>query len=164
MSDVEKIHSLYELGLELADPAKKAIIKPIKKKAPSPCCISCIITRIERLTPKEFLNSKFGKPLKIALEKQGMSQGLLESTKQQLLEDRKKRREEEKTKYNLEQNEFPPDDDLNLETKELYEAIFEEYGENFSEKYRKMHLEMEMFDNINEMMSQEDKLKKNNEK
>ena len=42
-------------------------------------------------------------------------------------EDRKKRREEERTKYNISQNEFPPDDELDITAEDLYGLIFDEY-------------------------------------
>ena len=128
MNEVNKMHNLYELGLDLSKPAKDATVKQIKKAKCSKCCFSAtVISHVEKYSPKEFFNSKFGKPLKTAIEKEGMSEAILIDKKNELLEDRKKRREEEKTMYNLEQNEFPPDDDLNIDTEKIYEDIFEDY-------------------------------------
>jgi hypothetical protein len=138
-NEVDKIHNLYDLGLDLTEPAKNAIIKQLEKKKSS-CFINCLISRVKKLSPKEFLNSAFGKPLKTALEKQGMSQAILIDTKKELLDDRKKRREEEKTKNNLEQNEFPPDDDLVIDTEKIYKDIIEDYLKN-NEGYKK-YIEM----------------------
>ena len=127
MNEVDKIHNFYELGLDLSEPAKKAAVKQIKKTTPKAFCLSMILSRIEKYSAKEFLNSKFGKPLKTALEKEGMRKSILIDKKKELLDDRKKRRKEEKNKYNLEQNEFPPDDDLDIDTEKIYEGIFEDY-------------------------------------
>lgn len=146
-NELDKIHNFYELGLDLSDPAKKSSIKQLKKTSFSKCCIPRIVSRINKYSPKEFLNSKFGKPLKTALEKQGMSKSVLIDKKIELLEDRKKRREEEKTKYNLEENEFPPDDDFNIDTDKIYEEIFEDY-EKINEKFGNLLLKYEFFDNI----------------
>ncbi len=127
MNEVDKIHNFYEFGLELSEPAKKATVKQIKKATPKGFCLSMTLSRIEKYSAKEFLNSKFGKPLKAALEKEGMRKSILIDKKNELLNDRDKRRKEEKTKYNLEQNEFPPDDDLVIDSDKIYEGIFEDY-------------------------------------
>ena len=39
----------------------------------------------------------------------------------------KKRREAERTKYNISQNEFPPEDELDISAEDLYKLIFDEY-------------------------------------
>ena len=150
MNEIEKMHGLYELGLDLSEPAKKATLKQIEKGTSSICCASSIISHINKLSAKEFFHSKYGKPLKSAIEKQGMNESILIDKKTELLEDRKKRREEEKAKYNLEQNEFPPEDDLNIDTNKIYEAIFNEYA-NFNEDFRRMHLGLDMIENLQEI-------------
>ena len=144
-NELDKMHSLYELGLELADPAKNAIIKQLEKKKPP--CFSRIVSQLKKYSPKEFLNSKLGKPLKTALEKQGMSKTILIDKKSELLEDRKKRREEEKTKYKLEQNEFPPDDDYNIDTDEIYEDMFEDYAK-INQKFGDIYEKYKIIENI----------------
>ena len=144
-NELDKMHSLYELGLELADPAKNVIIKQLEKKKPP--CFERIVSKLKQLSPKEFLNSKFGKPLKKALEKQGMSKTILIDKKDELLEDRKKRREEEKTKYKLEQNEFPPDDDFNIDTDEIYEDMFEDYAK-INQKFGDIYEKYKIIENI----------------
>ena len=147
MNEVEKMHNYYELGLDLSEPAKNSTVKQLKKAIPSNCCSSAIISHVNKLSPKEFLNSKYGQPLKSALEKEGMSKSILIDKKTELLEDRKKRREEERAKYNLEENEFPPDDDLNTDIEKIYEGIFQDYG-NFNEEFRRIHLGGDIIKNI----------------
>ena len=149
-NELDKMHSLYELGLELADPAKNAIIKQLEKKKPP--CFSRIVSQLKKYSPKEFLNSKLGKPLKTALEKQGMSKTVLIDKKSELLEDRKKRREEEKTKFKLEQNEFPPDDDFNIDTDEIYEDMFEDYAK-INQKFGDIYEKYKIIENIQKINS-----------
>ena len=146
--EVDKMHFLWELGLELAEPLKKVTLNQLKKKldkAPGPlkAGINMQINEVNAYTPKEFLNSTFGKPLKDALVKQGMSKNLLDNYKKELLEDRKKRRKEERNKYShVKQNEFPPEDDLEIKVDDLYDSIFEEYKDAFLPEVMKKYLEM----------------------
>ena len=142
-NEVDKIHSLYELGLDLSKPAKDSTVKQLKKTKFS-CCVT---SHLDKYTPKEFLNSEFGKPLKTALEKQGMSKSVLIDKKNEILEDREKRREEEKTKYKLEQNEFPPDDDLNIDTDQIYKDIFDDCA-NINKQFEKVNVGLDIINNI----------------
>ena len=100
--ELDKMHSLWELGIELADPLKNFTIDELKKKLDKvpefgKAAVNSQIAEIKAYSPKEFLNSKFGKPLKDALVKQGMSKTILENYKKELLEDRKKRRKKKET-------------------------------------------------------------------
>ena len=96
-----------------------------------------INTQIEQVNssgPKEFLDTEFGKPLKTALEKYGMSQVVLQNAMNGLKEERKKRREAERTKYKISQNEFPPEDELDISAKDLYDLICDEYKDGIKSK------------------------------
>ena len=146
--EVDKMHSLWELGLDLAEPLKKVTLKQLEKKldnAPGPlkAGINMQINEVKAYSPKQFLNSPFGKPLKDALVKQGMSKNLLENYKKELVEDRKKRRKEERAKFShVKQNEFPPEDELEFKVDDLYDSIFEEYKDAFLPEVMKKYLEM----------------------
>ena len=141
--ELDKMHSLWELGIELADPLKNFTIDELKKKLDkvpelANAAVNSQIAEIKAYSPKEFLNSKFGKPLKEALIKQGMSKTVLEDYKKELLEDRKKRRKEEKEKFPyVKQNEFPPEDEFEFKIVDLYESIFDEYKGAFKEHLKK---------------------------
>jgi hypothetical protein len=132
ITEVEKMHKLYEIGKSLADKLKQVTIDQLKKKlekAPSlaRAALNTQLETVNNSNSKEFLDSEFGKPLKTALEKYGMSQVVLQNVMNEYKEERKKRREEERTKYNISQNEFPPDDELDISAEELYNLIFDEY-------------------------------------
>ena len=147
--ELDKMHSLWELGIELADPLKNFTIDELKKKLDkvpelAKAAVNSQIAEIKAYSPKEFLNSKFGKPLKEALIKQGMSKTVLENYKKELLEDRKKRRKEEREKFPyVKQNEFPPEDEFEFKIDDLYESIFDEYKGAFKEHLKKNMLFIE---------------------
>ena len=132
MNEVDKMYKLYEIGKKLAEKLKNVTLEQLKKKldkAPS-LAKAAINTQIEQVNssgPKEFLDTEFGKPLKTALEKYGMSKAVLKTVMDGFKEERKKRREAERTKYNINQNEFPPEDELDISAEDLYNLIFEEY-------------------------------------
>ena len=50
---------------------------------------------------------------------------------EELKTERQTRRKEERDKYNLEKNEFPPEDEVQFTAKDLYESIKGEYKEKF---------------------------------
>ena len=147
--ELDKMHSLWELGIELADPLKNFTIDELKKKLDkvpelAKAAVNSQIAEIKAYSPKEFLNSKFGKPLKDALVKQGMSKTILENYKKELLEDRKKRRKKERDNFPyVKQNEFPPEDEFEFKVDDLYESIFDEYKGNFKEHLKKKMLVIE---------------------
>ena len=147
--ELDKMHSLWELGIELADPLKNVAIDELKKKLDKvpefgKAAVNSQIAEIKAYSPKEFLNSKFGTPLKDALIKQGMSKTVLENYKKELLEDRKKRRKEEREKFSyVKQNEFPPEDEFEFKIDDLYESIFDEYKGAFKEHLKKNMLFIE---------------------
>ena len=132
INEVDKMYKLYEIGKKLAEKLKKVTLEQLKKKldkAPS-VAKTALNTQIEQVNnsgPKEFLDTEFGKPLKTALEKYGMSKAVLKTVMDGFKEERKKRREAERTKYNINQNEFPPEDELDISAEDLYNLIFEEY-------------------------------------
>ena len=132
INEVDKMYKLYEIGKKLAEKLKNVTLEQLKKKldkAPS-IAKAALNTQIEQVNnsgPKEFLDTEFGKPLKTALEKYGMSKAVLKTVMDGFKEERKKRREAERNKFNINQNEFPPEDELDLSAEDLYNLIFEEY-------------------------------------
>jgi len=135
-NQVDKLHTIYETSLEIADKLKKKLLDEFKKQAEKANEIAKVglnasIKELEKQTPKDFLDSKFGKPLKKAIEKEGLKEEYLQEFIENLKNERKKRREDERKEFGISQNEFPPEDELHFTTKELYEAIFEEYKDEF---------------------------------
>ena len=146
-NEVEKLHCIYEMGLDLSDKLKEITLDQLKKKlddAPELAkrAINSQIEQVKKYTPKEFLNSEFGKPLKTALEKQGLRDKYLKDYIQKLEDERKERRAAERKEFGISKNEFPPEDDLNFTAEELFEAIFDEYknDDDFKNKIKKIIL------------------------
>lgn len=146
-NEVEKMHSLWELGIELSDPCKNALISEFQKKANEASSelarrpANIALNNLKSYSPKEFLNSVYGKPLKTALIKQGMSKELLVDFKKDLIKDRTTRRDAEKKKYGLDKND-DGDEDFEFELDDLYDAIFDEYKDNFKESIKKKYLKL----------------------
>jgi hypothetical protein len=146
-NEVEKLHCIYEMGLDLSDKLKEITLDQLKKKldkAPELAkrAINSQIEQVKKYSAKEFLNSEFGKPLKTALEKQGLRDKYLKDYIQNLEKERKERRAEERKEFGISKNEFPPEDDLNFTAEDLFEAIFDEYknDDDFKNKIKKIIL------------------------
>ena len=146
-NEVEKLHCIYEMGLDLSDKLKQITLDQLNKKlnkAPELAkrAINLQIEEVKKYSAKEFLNSEFGKPLKTALEKQGLRDKYLKDYIQNLEKERKERRAEERKEFGISKNEFPPEDDLNFTAEELFEAIFDEYknDDDFKNKIKKIIL------------------------
>jgi len=135
-NQTDKMHNLYEIGIELAEKLKNRSTDELKKqmdKTPIKAPIKSQIGIIEKMSPEEVLNSDLGKPLNTALEKEGLREKFLQDFMENLKNERKTRRKEEKEKYNLEVNEFPPDDEVQFTANDLYQSIKGEY-EDFVKK------------------------------
>jgi hypothetical protein len=146
LNEVDKMHSIYEMGLELAEKLKKITVDQLKKKLNDTpeigrAALNSQINEVNKYTPKEFLNSKFGKPLKNALDKQGLREEYLNELIQVLEEERKMRRASERNEFGISNNEFPPEDELNFTVKDLFEAIFDEYKGEFKSEIKKKILD-----------------------
>ena len=135
-NQTDKIHCLYELGIQLADKLKILSVDGLKKKldsAPSfsKPAINSQIDLLNQKSPEDILNSELGEPLKTALEKEGMREDFLKGYMEDLKTERQTRRKEERDKYNLEKNEFPPEDEVQFTAKDLFESIKGEYKDKF---------------------------------
>ena len=146
-NEVEKLHCIYEMGLDLAEKLKKITLDQLKKKlnkAPELAkrAINSQIEAVNNYSPKEFLNSEFGKPLKTALEKQGLRDKYLKDYIKKLEDERKERRAAERKEFGISKNEFPEEEDSDCSADELFEAIFDEYknDDDFKENIKKILL------------------------
>ena len=126
------MHYIFNLGKDAIDEIKSVVIDNLNEKMASlpsfaKSKIESQIDKINEYTPKEFLDSKFGEPLKTALEKYGISKAFLDSFKEELLKERNQRREKEREELSLEKNEFENEDNnLNID---LFDLIKEEYSD-----------------------------------
>ena len=140
-NEADKMHQIYKIGLEFAGPARDATTKMLDEQLAKANDLvkkglQSKLNEVKQYTPKQFLDSMYGKPLLTALENQGMSQKLLETYKKELLDDRTQRRKEERGKFSIAKNEFPPEDDLNFVVKDVFDAVISEYQGNFVEHVR----------------------------
>ena len=123
---VNEIHCLFEKGLEFAEPLKKVSIDKLLEKAKSAPAIgvkkiNAEIEEIKKMPDVEFLNSKFGKPLKTALAKKGMSKTFLTDFKKNLLKERSDRRKKEREEFGIKKNEFDDDENIDIDLYSLIE-------------------------------------------
>ena len=120
-NEVDRMHFIYTVGLELVEPIRKVTLDKLMEKAKSAPAITLNkinqeIEEVKKIPVIEFLNSTYGKLLKEALEKKGMSATLLKSFKNQLLKERRQRRKVEREEFGIEKNEF---DDENMDELKL---------------------------------------------
>ena len=120
-NEVDRMHYIYTVGLELVEPIRKVTLDKLMEKAKSAPAITLNkinqeIEEVKKIPVIEFLNSTYGKVLKEALEKKGMSATLLKSFKNQLLKERRQRRKVEREDFGIEKNEF---DDENMDELKL---------------------------------------------
>ena len=120
-NEVDRMHYIYTVGLELVEPIRKVTLDKLMEKAKSAPAITLNkinqeIEEVKKIPVIEFLNSTYGKLLKEALEKKGMSATLLKSFKNQLLKERRQRRKVEREDFGIEKNEF---DDENMDELKL---------------------------------------------
>ena len=120
-NEVDRMHYIYTVGLDLVEPIRKVTLDKLMEKAKSAPAITLNkinqeIEKVKKIPVIEFLNSTYGKLLKEALEKKGMSATLLKSFKNQLLKERKQRRKVEREDFGIEKNEF---DDENMDELKL---------------------------------------------
>jgi len=146
-NEVEKLHCIYEMGLDLSEKLKKITLDQLKEKlstAPELAkrAINSQIEVVNKYSAQEFLNSEFGKPLKTALEKQGLKDKFLKDFIEKLNSERKERRAAERSVFGISKNEFPPKDEMDFTAEELFKAIFEGYNndDGFKEKIKQILL------------------------
>ena len=142
-NQVDKMHYIFSIGLELVEPIRKVTLDKLiekSKKAPAVTLrtIQNQIDEVKNIPIIEFLNSTYGKVLREALEKKGMSATLLKSFKNQLFKERKQRRKVEREDFGINTNEFDDEsmDDLKLDLYSLIESEYKDINKNFREYAR----------------------------
>ena len=142
-NQVDKMHYIFSIGLELVEPIRKVTLdKLIEKSKTAPAMtlrtIQNQIDEVKNIPIIEFLNSTYGKVLREALEKKGMSATLLKSFKNQLIKERGQRRKVEREEFGIKTNEFDDEsmDDLKLDLYSLIESEYKDINKNFREYAR----------------------------
>ena len=142
-NQVDKMHYIFSIGLELADPIRKVTLDKLMEKAKSAPAITLNkinsqIEEIKNYPTIEFYNSTYGKVLREALEKKGMSATVLKGYKNKLFKERNQRRKVERDLYGIEKNEFDDEkmDELKLDLFELIQSEYKDIDRNFREYAR----------------------------
>ena len=130
VNQLDKMHYIFSIALELIEPLKKVTIDKLMEQAKSAPAIALNkinsqIEEIKSFPPLEFYNSTYGKVLRQAVEKKGMSKTVLNSYRNKLSKERKERRKVERDLYNIEKNEFD-DEEMKEEKLDLFSLITEE--------------------------------------
>ena len=142
-NQLDKMHYIFTIGLELAEPIRKVTLDKLMEKAKSAPAITLnkINSQIEEIKNYpilDFLNSTYGKVLREALEKKGMSATILKGYKNKLFKERNQRRKVERDLYGIDKNEFDDEtiDDLKLDLFTLVQNEYKDLDRNFREYAR----------------------------
>ena len=137
-NEVDKMHYIFDLGLELTGPLRNVTLDQLAKKATSAPAIvltkiKAQIEEIKNMPIIDFLNSTYGKVLKDALAKKGLSDTLLIGFKKKIMKSRDERRKAEKEEFKIEVNVFEGEDisKLKLDLMTLIENEYKDIDKNF---------------------------------
>jgi hypothetical protein len=139
MHQLNKMKKLYEIGLEYSKILQDLLIKQLEKKLQGNKAAALIqkqIDKIKKLSPAQFLDSEYAKPLKDLLTKKGLSESLLDSYIKELTEERSKRRKEERDEFGIKVNEYPNEELYDALQKNLFKEMLEETANQFLEKMK----------------------------
>ena len=136
----DNMHDIFTFGLDVVDPIRKVTLDKLMEKAKSAPAITVNkinkqIEEIKNYPTIDFYNSTYGKVIRDALEKKGLSATVIKGYKNKLFKERKARRKAEKEEFGIEKNEFDDEtlDDLKLD---LYQLITKKYDENLDKNFR----------------------------
>ena len=148
----EKIHFIFNAGIDLVEPVKKVTLDELEEKAKSAPEITAKkineqIEAVKNLPAVDFVYSTFGKILKDALEKKGMSEAFLKETRQKIFKERQERRKLEREEFGIKVNENEDEkiDDIKLDLGKLIydndEEFLKEFNKNFKDFVKEKQLE-----------------------
>ena len=137
-NQLDKMHYIFSIGLELAEPIRKVTLDKLiekSKKAPAITVnkIKSQIEEIKNYPVLDFLKSTYGKVLMDALEKKGMSATILKGYKNRLFKERGQRRKAEREEFGIQKNEFDDEsiDNLKIDLFSLIETEMKGINNNF---------------------------------
>jgi hypothetical protein len=128
--EANKMHLLFEIGLDLTKPLRKYTLDKLMAKAKSAPSVALKkineqIDEVKKLPAIKFLKSSYGKVLMNAMAKKGLSETLLKNFKKELFKLRGNRRKAEREEFNI-KNEFP-DEDITKIKLDIFDLIIDEY-------------------------------------
>ena len=135
---VDKMHYIFDVGLELVEPIRKVTLDKLLEKAKSAPAIAlnkinAQIEEVKNIPVIDFLNSTYGKVLKDAMAKKGLSDTLLVGVKKEIMKNRGKRREAERKEFGIKENEFEKEDisQLKLNLMDLIQNEYKDINKHF---------------------------------
>ena len=137
-NEVDKMHYIFDLGLELVEPIKVITLEELQQKAASAPALALNkinekIKEVNSYGVLEFLYSTYGKVLLDALVKKGLSETLLIRIKKEIMNNRGERRKNERLEFGIKVNEFENEniEQLKLDLMELIKNEYTEVHKNF---------------------------------
>ena len=147
-NQLDQMHYIFDLGLDLVDPIRKISINKLldKAKSKSGTALKLINDQIEKMKSMpiiEFLGSTYGKVLKDALVKKGMSETVLKGFKKELMKERAERRKKEREEFGIKVNEFKEEtiEKINIEFSELVEQEYKDINRHYRDYCRDKMIE-----------------------
>ena len=127
---------MYELGLEYSEVLREKLLAKLEKKVTGVggAVVKKQIEKIKKLTPAEFFDSEFGKPLKDLLKKYGLTDTAMKDYMAKLLTERAERRKKEREEFGIAVNEYPEEETYEAAAKDLYGDMLKEAAEKFAKK------------------------------
>ena len=136
-NEVDKMHYIFDLGLELVEPLRKVTLNQLLEKAKTAPAmvltkINAQIEEIKNYPILDFLNSTYGKVLRDALAKKGLSETLLNGFKKEIMKNRGERRKAERKEFNIKVNEFEKENinQLKLDLMDLIKSEHKDIGKH----------------------------------
>ena len=137
-NEVDKMHYIFDVGLDLVNVLKSITLNKLKKKLESAPAmtinkINDQIKEINQLGVLDFLYSTYGKVLLDAMAKKGFSETLLRGFKKEIMKNRDERRKNERLEFGIKVNEFDNEniEQLKLDLMELIKNEGKEIHKNF---------------------------------
>ena len=127
---------MYELGLEYSEVLREKLLAKLEQKVTGVggAVIKKQIEKIKKLSPAEFFDSEFGKPLKDLLKKYGLTDTAMKDYMDKLLKERAERRKKEREEFGIAVNEYPEEETYEAAAKDLYGDMLKEAAEKFAKK------------------------------
>ena len=138
IKEVNKKVKMYELGLEYSDVLRAKLLEKLEKKVngPGAAIVKSQIEKIKKLSPAEFLDSEFGKPLKDLLKKKGLTDSAMKDYMDKLMAERAERRKKEREEFKIAVNEYPDEEVYEAAKKDLYNDMLKETADKYMEKMK----------------------------
>ena len=130
---------MYELGLEYSEILREKLLGKLEKKVTGVggALVKKQIEKIKKLSPAEFFDSEFGKPLKDLLKKYGLTDTAMKDYMAKLLTERAERRKKEREEFGIAVNEYPEEETYEAAARDLYGEMLKEAAEKYAEKLKK---------------------------